>query len=194
MPDETSPKDLIRVIKGNKGLTIVAIGAAILLLFYLYKQSQAVGATSGASTAAALAPTGFAPALGTYTYVEDIHQGATPVVGPAGPAGATGTQGPTGPTGPAAKPPVVKKTPAPPKVKPPVKSPAVSSQGLLGAGIKFFPNYKSGLAYYRGPHTSGKIIAVPLPKNTTYQPGPNGRIWYQSPPGSAGKLLTIGNG
>jgi hypothetical protein len=63
---------------------------------------------------------------------------------------------------------------------------------LLGPGIRFFPNYKNGVAYYRGPKTGGQIIPVPLPATTTYQPGAGGRVWYQSPPGSAGKLLTSG--
>ncbi len=191
MADETSPKDLIKVIRGNKGLTAVAIGAVVLLLFYLYKQSQAVTAGIGASSTdtSASAPTGFTPATGSYTYVEDIHQGATPVMGPPGP---TGPQGPTGAPGPQGPPVIVTPPVKQPVVKPPVKSPPVSSQGLLGAGVRFFPKYKNGLGYYRGPKTGGKIIPIPLPANTVYIPGASGRVWYQSPPGSAQKLLTSG--
>jgi len=82
----------------------------------------------------------------------------------------------------------------PPAKKPPVQpvQPPVSNGGLLGPGIRFFPNYKNGVAYYRGPKTGGQIIPVPLPATTTYQPGANGRVWYQSPPGSPQKLLTSG--
>ncbi len=188
MADETSPKDLIRVIKGNKGLTIVAIGAAILLLFYLYKQSQAVNAASTTATASPTAPTGFMPAMGSYTYVEDIHQTATPIIGP---AGATGARGPQGPQGPASPPvigkPIIKKPPV--QVKKPIPAPSISSAGLLGTGIRFFPKYKNGLGYYRGPKTGGKIIPIPLPANTVYIPGADGRMYYQSPPGSPKKLL-----
>jgi hypothetical protein len=90
----------------------------------------------------------------------------------------------------------------PPVSQPPAKSqppkpapvPVANNGGLLGPGIAFFPNYKNGVAYYRGPKTGGKIVPVPLPSTTTYQPGANGRVWYQSPPGSAGRLLTSGNG
>jgi hypothetical protein len=92
------------------------------------------------------------------------------------------------------KPPV--PTPPPPTHKPPTPppTPPATGGGLLGPGIRFFPNYKDGRAYYRGPSTGGQIILIPLPANTTYQPGANGRVWYQSPPGSPGKLLTSGNG
>ena len=105
----------------------------------------------------------------------------------------------TGVTGkPIVKPPRPTPVPTqpPPQRKPPtpVPTPPATGGGLLGPGIRFYPNYKGGRAYYRGPSTGGQIILIPLPANTTYQPGANGRVWYQSPPGSPEKLLTSGNG
>jgi hypothetical protein len=88
--------------------------------------------------------------------------------------------------------PPVQKPPAKAPPPQPAPKPVASGGGLLGPGIRFYPNYKNGVAYYRGPKTGGQIIPVPLPATTTYQPGAGGRVWYQSPPGSAGKLLTSG--
>jgi hypothetical protein len=83
--------------------------------------------------------------------------------------------------------------PPPPRAPAPNPAPApATGGGLLGPGVRFFPDYKDGLAYYRGPSTGGKILLVPLPPNTKYIPGASGRVWYQSPPGSTQKLLTSG--
>ena len=189
MADTTTPGDLLKVIRGNKGLTAVAIGIVALLLWYLYKQSQAVNAGNAAASttpAAGAAPTSFAPATGTYTYVQKIYEPPTSTAPAATTTPVAVTVTPTVP---------ITVTPAPVTVvatTPPPTSTPISSQGLLGPNVRFFPNYKNGVAYYRSPATHGQIVPIPLPANTTYQPGPNGRVWYQSPPGSKGQLLTSG--
>jgi hypothetical protein len=104
MADQTSPKDLITVIKGNKGLTAVAIGAAVLLVYYLYKQSQAVSAASTTATAATTG-TGIPLTGGSYTNVEKTYQASpSPIAGPSGAPGSTGAAGPVGPAGPVGTP------------------------------------------------------------------------------------------
>ena len=107
MPNETtSAKDLVAVIRKSPAL-MISVGAVLLFaLYYFYERSKA-GAAAASTTTPAAAPSAFAPALGTYTFVEDIHQTPAPTVivnAPPGPAGPPGKPGPAGPPGPTPKP------------------------------------------------------------------------------------------
>ena len=98
MPENTtSAKDLVAVVRKSPAL-MVSVGAVLLFaLYYFYERSKTGAAASTTTPAQASA---FAPALGTYTFVEDIHQTPAPTVivnappGPAGPPGPPGKPGP----------------------------------------------------------------------------------------------------
>lgn len=188
MADETTPLDLIRVIRGNKGLTVIAIGGAALLLFYLYRQSQAVSAGIAGTTTptgATTAPTAFAPAQGSYTYVQVLRQPSAPPIATSAPTVSVPVTVTPAPVT------IIPTTP--PTVAPPVVSPPTSSQGLLGANVRVFPNYKGpGTMYYRSPRTNGQILPIPLPAGTRYTPGGAGRYWYYLPGSNVQMLLTSG--
>ncbi len=72
-------EDIKARIKKNPALGIVLAVVVIGLIVYLRNRVSAASAAS--ATPASTAPTGFAPATGGYTLVENIHQmpGPTPV-------------------------------------------------------------------------------------------------------------------
>lgn len=134
---ETSAKDLVAVIRRSPALMVTTGVGFIFLLIYLYKK----GSTTGASTPSATTqPSGFTPALGTYTFVEEfVQQSPTahtpspipaPIPGPI-PIPLPPVPGPKPPT-PTPKPPVGKPKPPEPKPRPepkpkPVPLPPVPS-------------------------------------------------------------------
>ncbi len=137
MADTTSAKDLVGVIRKSPSLMITFGVVFVFILIYVYERSKNA---SAAATTGTQQPGQFAPALGTYTYVEDIHgtTGAAPVpiVGPVGPAGPIGPAGPAGPT----------RVPPIPK-PPPNPTPVPSAWTALFSGKSPFP-YKFGQNAY----------------------------------------------
>lgn len=178
--------EIKKLWRSNRPLFIAVVGAVAVLVYILIKNQNATvtAPTSGAgdtSGAGVSAPTGTYGGGGTY--VEESYYSNAP----------TSNTSTTYTPGQAATPatPVATATPAA-KTPAPVAAVTSAAGGLLGAGARIFPNYVGTAYYYRSPKTGGKIVPIPLPAGTCYQPGAQGRYWYQSPCGSAGKLLTSG--
>jgi hypothetical protein len=110
MAEQTSAKDVFAVIKRSPSLMIALGVVAIAVVYYEYQRSKAGLAASTGATASTQ-PAAFAPAMGTYTYEQDIHQTHVPT-----PITIQNfIPGSTSPPLPGAPPP-----PAPPVVVPPV--------------------------------------------------------------------------
>jgi hypothetical protein len=176
-------------------LITVAVGIAVLL-YILYKNNSATLTAPAAPSDTASSNVGAGPGPGSGTFVEESVNITSPV-------GNTSTTiyNPLAPAQvslpiklPMPITPVATSTPKAPAPQPAPVAASSTGGGLLGPGIRFFPNYVGNTAYYRGPKTGGKIIPVPVPAGTTFQPGANGRVWYQTPGTHQGQLLTSGNG
>ena len=98
MPENTtSAKDLVAVIRKSPAL-MISVGAVLLFVLYYFYERSKTGAAAASTTTPGAAPSAFAPALGTYTFVEDIHQTPAPTVIVNAPPGPRGPAGPPGPT------------------------------------------------------------------------------------------------
>jgi hypothetical protein len=167
--------DVSKAVKKNPALGIAGVVIIAALLYYLYQRGQA--ATIAPASSAPAATPGFTPALGTYTYTQDIHQ-----TGPAGPAGPTGQPGPTGPTGPTGQP---QPQPQPPPQNPisgvaiPLPAPPKSTVqfGSIGnVGQRVYVTLPSKAQYKVYGDSDSQ-----LPKGTTFKPGGNNSWWYVLP-------------
>lgn len=173
----------LRDLYKDKPLFLTIVVGVVLFVYIVWKQNNAnvVAPTAADTTGAATTGGG-----GSGTFVEDSYYQNTPTS-----ISTTNTY--TGTPGLAATPatPVATSTP-----KAPVQTTTqpATGQGLLGKGVRIFPDYHGSQYYYRGPTTGGKIIPIPLPAGTRYAPGGNGRYWYWLPGNSKQMLLTIGNG
>jgi hypothetical protein len=75
--EQTTAKDVFAVIKRSPSLMIALGVVGVAVAYYYYKRSSAGLAASTGATASTQ-PAAFAPAMGTYTYEQDIHQAAIP--------------------------------------------------------------------------------------------------------------------
>jgi hypothetical protein len=74
---QTGAKDVFAVIKRSPSLMIALGVVAIAVVYYEYQKSKA-GLTAATGATASTQPAAFAPATGTYTYEQDIHQTHVP--------------------------------------------------------------------------------------------------------------------
>lgn len=168
--------DAIKSLWKDKPLFITVCVALVGIIYILWKNNNA-NVTAPTSTVAPTTTAAGSVAPGTF--VESSYYNNSP------------TTTTTTITNPIATPPVTAPPNNPTQPTPPPTKPAQPYQGLLGAGVRIFPQ-ADGTLKYRGPKTGGKIIPVPLPKGTVFGPGGGGRYYYRLPGSNATALLTIG--
>ncbi len=165
-PAQATAKDVFAVIKKSPSLMITLAVVSVAVVYYYYKKSSAAASTAAASTSTQ--PSQFAPAMGTYTFVEDIHQASAPTPITIMPAPVTVINQPT-----QAPPPILTPMPIPKKVIP------LIPYGKWPVGVKWVTGNSvtwSGKLYTLEVGSSGRIWGLPgrvsasQIKNTTIPP------------------------